>query len=251
MERWLFGARRKKHLPEIDLENVPVHIAIIMDGNGRWAKRHGLPRVAGHRSGMKRVKEIAIAAHDIGVKVLTMYAFSTENWKRPKEEVDFLMHLPQEFFPKEIDELIEKNVQIRMIGNQEHLPNYALAPVLEAIERTRQNTGLILNFALNYGGRDELLRGVRAYIDDVCSGKVNPNDLDETVFSRYLYTVELPDPDLMIRTSGEMRISNFMLWQLAYTELFFSDVCWPDYNKSMFYEAVSHYQQRKRRFGGL
>lgn len=144
MGRWLFGAKQEEQTSKIDLEKVPTHIAIIMDGNGRWAKRHGLPRVAGHRAGMKKVKEITIAAHDIGVKAITMYAFSTENWKRPKEEIDFLMRLPQEFFPKEINDLVEKNVQIRMIGNKEHLPPYALQPVMEAIERTKHNTGLIL-----------------------------------------------------------------------------------------------------------
>lgn len=251
MGRWLFGAKQEEQTSKIDLEKVPTHIAIIMDGNGRWAKRHGLPRVAGHRAGMKKVKEITIAAHDIGVKAITMYAFSTENWKRPKEEIDFLMRLPQEFFPKEINDLVEKNVQIRMIGNKEHLPPYALQPVMEAIERTKHNTGLILNFALNYGSRNELLQGIKAYAEDVMQGNANPSELNEEVFSHYLQTDGLPDPDLLIRTSGELRISNFMLWQLAYTEFFFSDAYWPDFSKSLFYDAIAEYQTRKRRFGGL
>lgn len=241
----------KRILSEIDRNNIPAHVAIIMDGNGRWARKRGLPRVMGHRTGMKKVKEIAIAANELGIKVLTMYAFSTENWKRPKEEVDYLMSLPQEFFPKEIDELAENNVRIRMIGNRENLPNHTLRPVIEAIERTKSNTGMILNFALNYGSRDELLRGVRAYARDVLSGKADPEQLTEAQFASYLQTFDLPDPDLLIRTSGEMRISNFMLWQIAYTELFFSDVYWPDFSKSHFFAAIADYQRRQRRYGAL
>jgi undecaprenyl diphosphate synthase len=252
MRRWNFSfGKRESVLPEINREKVPAHIAIIMDGNGRWAKRRGLPRVAGHRSGMKNVKEIAVAANDLGVQVLTMYAFSTENWKRPKEEVEFLMSLPQEFFPKEIEELVQRNVRIRMIGNRDHLPAYTIQPVTDAIERTKHNTGMILNFALNYGSRDELLQGIRSYVQDVQSGKAEPSALSEAEFSSYLHTHDLPDPDLMIRTSGELRISNFMLWQLAYTELSFTDVYWPDFSKAHFYKAIIDYQQRKRRYGAL
>lgn len=252
MIRRIFGLGKHEHEPpEIHRDKVPAHIAIIMDGNGRWANRRGLPRVAGHHAGMKKVKEIAIAANDLGVQVLTMYAFSTENWKRPKEEVDFLMGLPQEFFPKEIEELIQNNVRIRMIGNKDHLPPYTIEPVINAIERTKDNTGMILNFALNYGSRDEMLQAVRSYVMDVQAGVQSPDDLDDSVFSSYLHTYDLPDPDLMIRTSGELRISNFMLWQLAYTELSFIDVFWPDFSKQHFYAAIADYQRRKRRYGAL
>ncbi|WP_244999136.1 isoprenyl transferase [Paenibacillus aceris] len=237
--------------PEIELDKVPAHVAIIMDGNGRWAKQRGLPRVAGHHSGMKNVKKITMAANEIGVKVLTMYAFSTENWKRPKEEVEFLMKLPQEFFPLEIEELIENNVRIRMTGWKEGLPDYTLNAIEGAIERTKNNTGLILNFALNYGGRKEMIAGVQDMIRDVQSGKLQTEDLDETRFSSYLLTSDLPDPDLLIRTSGELRLSNFLLWQLAYSELWFTEAYWPEFTESLFLQAISEYQRRGRRYGGL
>jgi len=235
----------------LDLTNIPQHVAVIMDGNGRWAKRRGLPRVAGHHSGMKNVKKIAIAASDLGVKVLTMYAFSTENWTRPKDEVDFLMKLPQEFFPMEIDELMENNVQIRMTGLQSGLPESTLKAVTDAIERTKHNTGMILNFALNYGGRKELLLGVQQIIRDVRSGKLDADLIDEDTFSSYMLTCGLPDPDLLIRTSGELRLSNFLLWQLAYSELWFTDLFWPEFGEEHFYQAIAEYQRRARRYGGI
>jgi undecaprenyl diphosphate synthase len=222
-----------------------------MDGNGRWAKQRGLPRVAGHHSGMKNVKKIVMAANDIGVKVLTMYAFSTENWGRPKEEVDFLMKLPQEFFPLEIGELHENNVQVRMSGLREGLPAHTLDAIDGAIEKTKNNTGLILNFALNYGGRKEIVGGIRELIEDVQQGKLRLEDVTEDVFSQYMLTSDLPDPDLLIRTSGELRISNFMLWQLAYTELWFTDDYWPAFTESHFYRAIAEYQRRARRYGGV
>jgi undecaprenyl diphosphate synthase len=235
----------------VDRDHVPAHVAIIMDGNGRWAKQRGLPRVAGHHSGMKNVKKITVAADDLGVKVLTMYAFSTENWKRPKEEVEFLMKLPQEFFPMEIDELVEKNVRIRMTGWKEGLPDYTLKAIEDAIERTKDNTGLILNFALNYGGRKEMLAGVKDIIHDVHEGKLHVDHIDEAVFSQYMLTKDLPDPDLLIRTSGELRLSNFLLWQLAYTELWFTDAYWPEFTEELFMQAIAEYQRRARRYGGL
>lgn len=252
VRNWMRGTKQEKRgAADLDPTNIPAHVAIIMDGNGRWATRRGLPRVAGHRSGMKAVKRIVVAANDIGVKVLTMYAFSTENWVRPKEEVDFLMKLPQEFFPLEIEELVEKNVQIRMIGWEEHLPEYTLKPVQDAIERTKHNTGLILNFALNYGGRRELVEGMKDMYGDLLSGKLSLDEVDEDCFSNYLLTRDLPDPDLLIRTSGELRLSNFMLWQLAYSELFFTNVYWPDFSEHHLYEAIYEYQRRTRRYGGL
>lgn len=234
-----------------DHENIPQHIAIIMDGNGRWAKRRGLPRIAGHRAGMKTVKEITRAANDIGVKVLTLYAFSTENWKRPKDEVEYLMRLPQEYLLTELEELIEQNVQVRMLGKPDQLPNYTLEAVHQAHEKTKKNTGLILNFALNYGSRDEMLYAIQKVAKDVQDGKLDAEEITESKFSDYLYTAGLPDPDLLIRTSGEIRLSNFMLWQLAYAEMFFSDVNWPDFSKEEFYQAIYAYQHRNRRYGAL
>jgi undecaprenyl diphosphate synthase len=251
--KWLGSSQKNgsNMFPDVDLDNVPAHVAIIMDGNGRWAKQRGLPRVVGHHSGMKNVKKITIAASDIGVKVLTMYAFSTENWKRPKEEVEFLMKLPQEFFPLVIGELIEKNVRICMTGWKEGLPEYTLSAIEDAIDRTKDNTGLILNFALNYGGRKEILDGVQDMVQDVQAGKFRLEDLDEETFSKYMLTADLPDPDLLIRTSGELRLSNFLLWQLAYSELWFTDAFWPEFTEDLFYQAIAEYQRRARRYGGI
>lgn len=230
---------------------VPEHVAIIMDGNGRWAKKRGLPRIAGHHSGMKAVKRITIAADTIGVKVLTLYAFSTENWSRPKDEVDYLMKLPQQFLLLELNELIAKNVQVRVIGWREGLPEYTLEALDEAVKKTKHNTGLILNFALNYGSRKEMLEGMKSMNADILNGKIQEEQVDEALFSSYLQTSELPDPDLLIRTSGEQRLSNFMLWQLAYTELYFDSCFWPDFSNESFYQAIEQYQQRIRRYGGL
>lgn len=244
--------RRKDRLgPELLPDNIPHHVAIIMDGNGRWAKNRGLPRVAGHHTGMKAVKRATIAANDIGIKILTLYAFSTENWVRPKEEVDFLMKLPQEFLAIELDELVEKNVQVRMMGYRDRLPNHTLAAMEEAVEKTKNNTGLILNFALNYGGKRELIEGFREIARDVAAGAVRPDDIDEELIHQHLLSSSLPDPDLLIRTSGEQRLSNFMLWQLAYSELWFTDLYWPEFTERDLKEAVLEYQRRTRRYGGL
>lgn len=253
IRKWLFGKQNDPNIEhaEIDPANIPEHVAIIMDGNGRWAKQQGLPRVAGHHSGMKNVKSIAKVANRLGVKVLTLYAFSTENWKRPKDEVDFLMKLPQEFFPKEINELIENNIRIRMMGYKDGLPDYTLKPVEQAIEKTKNNTGMILNFAMNYGSRREIVQGMQELARDVLDGKLSPEDITEQHYASYLLTKDLPDPDLLIRTSGELRISNFMLWQLAYTELWFTDVYWPGFKEEHFLQAIQQYQCRARRFGAL
>lgn len=236
--------------PELG-DNIPGHIAIIMDGNGRWAKQRGLPRIAGHHNGMKAIKRVTKAADALGVKVLTLYAFSTENWKRPKAEVEFLMKLPQEFLSLELDELIENNVRVQMMGNRELLPDFTLAAVREAIERTKDNTGLVLNFALNYGGRDELVEAARALAREAAAGRLDPETIVEADFGRLLLSGDLPDPDLLIRTSGELRLSNFMLWQLAYSEFWFTDVYWPDFGEDQLHEAVREYQRRARRYGGL
>ncbi|MEW9697687.1 isoprenyl transferase [Paenibacillus sp. SI8] len=251
LKKWLGNTAKETDHLDIDLDNVPEHVAIIMDGNGRWAKQRGLPRVAGHHSGMKNVKKITMAANDIGVKVLTMYAFSTENWKRPKEEVEFLMKLPQEFFPLEIEELIQNNIRIRMTGWKDGLPDYTLKAIEGAIERTKDNTGLILNFALNYGGRKEMIAGIHDMIRDVQKGKLQIDDVDEACFSSYMLTSDLPDPDLLIRTSGELRLSNFLLWQLAYSELWFTEAYWPEFTEALFMQAIAEYQRRARRYGGI
>lgn len=239
------------HEYELDTSNIPKHVAIIMDGNGRWAKKRALPRVAGHRAGMKTVKEITKTADEIGVEVLTLYAFSTENWKRPADEVEYLMRLPQEYLASELEELIERNVQVRMVGYEKDLPDYTLKAVIDAREKTRQNTGLILNFALNYGSRAEMIAAVKQIAQEVRDGQIDAEQISEEIFSSHLTTSGLPDPDLLIRTSGELRLSNFMLWQLAYSELWFSDVYWPDFSREHFYEAIKAYQQRNRRYGAL
>ncbi|MDF2722259.1 MAG: pyrophosphate synthase [Paenibacillus sp.] len=236
---------------EINPQNVPKHIAIIMDGNGRWAKRRGLPRIAGHQAGMKAVKKAVTAANDMGVQVLTLYAFSTENWKRPRDEVDFLMKLPQQFLALELDELVEKNVCVRLTGWKEGLPSHTLEAVESAIERTKHNNGLILNFALNYGSRHEIVNAVRNIAEQVRSGDLKPEDITESLISNHLLTQALPDPDLIIRTSGEIRISNFLLWQMAYSELWFTDIYWPEFTEHHLRQAVSEYQRRARRYGAL
>lgn len=235
----------------ISEEGIPVHIAIIMDGNGRWAKKRALPRIAGHNEGMKTVREITRSANQLGVKVLTLYAFSTENWKRPKLEVDFLMRLPEEFLSTFLPELIEENVRVEMIGDMEQLPDHTKKAVQNAMNRTAENDGLILNFALNYGSRTELVQAVRSIIQDVKEERLAEQDVTDATISRYLMTSHLPEPDLLIRTSGEHRLSNFMLWQLAYTEFFFTDVLWPDFSEKHLLEAIASYQKRSRRFGGL
>ncbi|USB32063.1 isoprenyl transferase [Paenibacillus sp. YPG26] len=242
---------QKQTLPSLSQDNVPSHIAIIMDGNGRWANRRGLPRIVGHQNGMKAVKRAAIAADEIGVKYLTMYAFSTENWKRPKDEVDFLMRLPEEFLAIELEELIEKNVRIQMMGHPEELPQHTIAAMEEAIRRTKNNTGLVLNFALNYGSRREIREVFKEAGQQIAAGTLSPDDLTEEWIGSHLHSSELPDPDLLIRTSGELRLSNFMLWQLAYSELWFTDVYWPEFTREHLIQAVAEYQRRTRRYGGL
>lgn len=230
---------------------VPKHVAIIMDGNGRWAKKRALPRIAGHHEGMKVVRKITKMANRLGIEVLTVYAFSTENWKRPKSEVDYLMQLPEEFLGTYLPELVEENVQVKMIGYKDSIPSHTQRAVERAIEDTKNNTGMILNFALNYGSRAEIIDAVKQVLIDMKSGIINEDDLTEDVFSRYLMTGQLEDPDLLIRTSGEIRLSNFMLWQLAYTEFWFTDVLWPDFSEVHFMEAIEAYQKRSRRFGGV
>jgi undecaprenyl diphosphate synthase len=229
--------------------NLPAHVAIIMDGNGRWAKRRGLPRTAGHRAGVKTVKKIVRAAGDLDVSILTLFTFSRENWKRPKYEVSSIMKLLYETTKREINELDENNVRLITTGRIEELPPEKREILKRAKYRTQDNTGLTLNLALNYGGRTEILDAVKRLAQDVKQGELDPDDLNEETFSGYLYTKGLPDPDLLIRTSGEMRISNFLLWQTSYTELYVTNVLWPNFTVKDFYQAIWDYQNRKRRFG--
>lgn len=228
---------------------LPYHVAIIMDGNGRWATKRGLPRVAGHRAGVKSVRAVVEAAGELGVGVLTLYTFSKENWRRPVNEVSTLMKLLASTMKKELNELHEKNVQVRVTGDLEDLPSFALENVLEGVEKTKHNTGLILNLALSYGGRAEIIKAAKEIAEKVKEGELYLGDIDEDIFSDYLYTKNLPDPDLLIRTSGEQRISNFLLWQLAYTEIYLTSTLWPDFGKNEFFEALVWYLKRERRFG--
>lgn len=229
--------------------HIPRHVAIIMDGNGRWAKKRGLPRVAGHNEGIKSVRANVEAAGEIGVKVLTLYTFSKENWFRPRQEVSALMKLLVNTLRREIEDLLNKNVRLQAIGNIEDLPEPAYEELLYGIERTRHNTGLILNLALSYSGRGEILDAVRDIAFKVKAGLIQPEEISEQVISSHLYTYDLPDPDMLIRTSGESRISNFLLWQLSYTELYVTKTLWPDFRKHEFYEAIINYLNRERRFG--
>lgn len=220
-----------------------------MDGNGRWAEARGLSRNDGHRAGLDAVRAIVRAAHDLGVRWLTLYAFSFENWNRPKAEVDQLMGLPEEFFETEMENLMANRVRVRTIGRSELLPPAVRRRVVEAVAKTRGNTGMNLVFALSYGGRQEIVDAARRLARDVEAGKVDPDRIDEKTFSGCLYDPELPDPDLLIRTGGEERVSNFLLWQIAYTELYTTDVMWPDFGKSQLIGAILDYQGRERRFG--
>ncbi|PTM58972.1 isoprenyl transferase [Desmospora activa] len=258
LKDWLVGYQSApdkddgEWIPHLQDGPLPKHVAVIMDGNGRWAKKRGLPRMAGHRAGMKSVRHVTRAADDLEkIEALTLYSFSTENWKRPKDEINYLMSLPEEFIRTDLDELVERNIQVRMLGNKEELPSHTVDAIGKFEEATADNTGMVLNFAMNYGSRFEIIQATRKIIDDVKSGKMNRDDVDETLFNQYLLTANLPEPDLMIRTSGEMRISNFMTWQLAYSELWFTDVLWPDFGRKEFFEAIQDFQRRSRRYGAV
>jgi undecaprenyl diphosphate synthase len=235
----------------IDFNNLPKHIAVIMDGNGRWATQKGVARIFGHRNAVQSVKEVVEGCGELGVKFLTLYAFSTENWGRPKDEVDGLMELLVNTLKKEIKSLHENRVKLKTIGNIDHLPKLCQTNLAEAIEATSKNTGLTLVLALSYSGRWEITQAVRRLLADSMEGKVNPEDINEDRFANYLATAGIPDPELLIRTSGEMRISNFLLWQLAYTEFFMTQKLWPDFRKEDLYEAICDYQSRERRFGKI
>ena len=235
----------------IDIDKLPLHVAIIMDGNGRWAKQRSLPRLAGHKVGMERVKEIVESAANIGIQYLSLYAFSTENWKRPKDEVDGLMKLLVYYLKLELNNLNKNNIKVVTLGEISKIPVGPRSEVEKAVEKTKDNNKMILNIALNYGGRDEILKGVKGIVNDIKKGKMKIDDLDENIFSDYLYTKGQSDPDLLIRPSGELRLSNFMLYQIAYTEFWFSNIYWPDFTEEYFYQAIIDYQKRDRRFGGI
>lgn len=230
---------------------IPKHIAIIMDGNGRWANKRALPRIAGHHEGMKVVRKITRVANELGVEVLTLYAFSTENWKRPKQEVEYLMKLPEEFLGTFLPELVAQNVRVQMMGDPDAIPEHTRRAVERAMDDTKENTGLILNFALNYGSRDEIARAIKQIAAEVKAGHLSENEINDQLISQYLMTSKINDPDLLIRTSGEHRLSNFMLWQLAYTEFWFTDVLWPDFTENELIEAIYQFQARHRRYGGV
>lgn len=230
---------------------VPRHVAIILDGNGRWAKKRMLPRNAGHAAGSKNVEKICAAAWDMGIEYVTMYAFSTENWSRPKEEVDALMKLLHSYLKDCLKTSKKNNMQVKVIGDISRLDKDLQERIVELEEVSSKNTGLHFQVALNYGGRDEIKRGVAAIAKEVKEGKLSPEDIDENVISSHLDTNGIPDPDLMIRTSGELRLSNYLLWQLAYAEFYFTDVLWPDFGKKDLQKAVEFYQSRDRRFGGV
>jgi len=239
-----------KTLPlDLDRDRLPQHVACIMDGNGRWAKQRGLPRIAGHRQGARILKDLVRCCQDWGIPTLTVYAFSTENWQRPLKEVEFLMRLFERLLRKELAEMHREGVRLQFLGDLSELPETLQAAMQHACDTTAHNQGVTFNVAVNYGSRLEITRACQAIAQQVQQGLLQPEDIDETAISQQLYTLDGPDPDLLIRTSGEQRLSNYLLWQLAYTELYFTDRLWPDFDRTAFHEALLAYQQRDRRFG--
>lgn len=234
---------------DLKRERLPRHVAVIMDGNGRWAKRQGLPRIMGHKAGVDALKDLLRCCKDWGIQALTAYAFSTENWGRPLEEVDFLMTLFQRVLRQELREMMQENVQIHFVGNLNALPRALQEEIKWSMAETQQNRDIQFTVATNYGGRQEILEATRAIASQVQQGLLQPDEIDEAVFERHLYTAGICDPDLLIRTSGEMRISNFLLWQMAYAEIYFTETFWPDFDRAEFHRALCAYQQRDRRFG--
>ena len=241
----------RKRSVELDMTSMPEHIAFIMDGNGRWAKKRGMPRLVGHNAGTETLKKIVKESKRLGIKYVTFYAFSTENWKRPNEEVDGLMNILVKFIKSEIDEIHKNDIKVNILGDLERLPNYAKEQVNYALNLTQNNQSMQFNIALNYGGRDEILYAVKQIAYDVKVNALNIEDIDENIFSSYLYTKGMPDPDLLIRTSGEVRLSNFLLWQLAYSEFTFDSRYWPDFDEGAYQKAIYEYQNRNRRFGAI
>ena len=242
---------RKKRLAEIDMNNLPVHIGVIMDGNGRWAKRRGLPRSAGHQAGADTLKKIVTECNNLGIKYITVYAFSTENWKRPKEEVNFLMNLLLSYLKDSEKTLAKENVVIRAIGARAELSEEIRQQIKKTEEFTKNNTGIVMNIALNYGSREELTEAAKELAKKAVSGEIEPSQITEDMLSSKLYTSGQPDPDLIIRTSNELRLSNFLMWQAAYSELYFTKTLWPDFSVRDLHNAILEYQSRNRRYGGV
>ncbi|MDD2318493.1 MAG: isoprenyl transferase [Geobacteraceae bacterium] len=236
---------------KLDPEKLPKHLAIIMDGNGRWAQERMLKRIVGHRKGVETVRTIVEESSLLGIKFLTLFAFSSENWLRPKTEVRSLMALLKAYLAKETSRLMTNNIRFAVIGDRSDLPEDVDRAVADAIEKTSRNTGMVLTLALSYGSRQEITNAVSRLADDLLSGQLSREEISEERISSYLYTSDIPEPDFLIRTSGEMRISNFLLWQIAYTELYFTEVNWPDFNKQEFYRALANYQARERRYGQI
>src|SRR5438552_976470 len=244
-------AKAQDLVRQIDRKALPAHIAIIMDGNGRWARKRGLPRVAGHRAGINAVREVVEASAELGIHVLTLYAFSVENWKRPQTEVSTLMQLLKDYLNKELDNIHKNNIRFRTLGRTDQLDASVRRELDKGIARTSSNTGMIFNVALNYGGRAEIVDAVNQILRNGGSTAAGNGGITETQFAEHLYTAGLPDPDLLIRTSGELRISNFLLWQIAYAEIWVTDTLWPDFGKQHLYEAIIAFHKRERRYGGL
>jgi undecaprenyl diphosphate synthase len=236
-------------MEELDRNKLPKHLAIIMDGNGRWARERMLKRIIGHQKGVETVRHIVEESSALGINYLTLFAFSSENWLRPKSEVRSLMALLKKYIKMEANRLMKNNIRFNVIGNLQELPEDVNEEVSAAVRKTSANTGMVLTLALSYGARQEILQAVKRIACDIAAGKTGAENLDEEYFSDYLYTAGLPEPDFLIRTSGEMRISNFLLWQIAYTEMYFTDVNWPDFGKEEFYKALGNFQARERRYG--
>ena len=236
---------------KLDLENIPKHVVIIMDGNGRWAKNRNMPRTFGHKEGTKRVIEIVEAAYKINIKSLTLYAFSTENWKRPSDEISKLMDLLAFYIKSQLEKIKKNNVKIKVLGDYTVFPEQIVKLINGALQETKSNDKMILNIGLNYGGQSEIVRASKNIYKDIISGKINIDDINTESFKDYLYTSGQDDLDLLIRPSGELRVSNFLLYQLAYSEFYFSNILWPDFHENEFYKAIYDFQQRNRRYGGL
>ena len=236
---------------KLDLENIPKHVGIIMDGNGRWAKKRKMPRTFGHREGTKRVIEIVEAAYKINIKSLTLYAFSTENWKRPDEEISKLMDLLAYYIKNQLEKIKKNNIRINVLGDYKAFPDKIVRLIETALQETKSNDKMILNIGLNYGGQSEIVRASKLICEDVIAGRVSLEDIDVESFKDYLYTREQEELDLLIRPSGELRVSNFLLYQLAYSEFYFSNILWPDFHENDFYKAIYDFQKRNRRYGGL
>lgn len=236
-------------MPEIDQNNLPRHIAIIMDGNGRWAKQHAMGRIRGHKKGAQAVRTTVTACHELGISYLTLFAFSSENWGRPSDEINALMSLMEDYLDQEASTMQKQGIKLTTIGDIDRLYSPVQKKLLDVKKLTEHNDKMVLNLALSYGGRDEMIAAVKKMISDHADGKLKMDDINQDLVSRYLYTGGMPDPDLLIRTSGEYRISNFLLWQLAYAELYFTDVLWPDFKKDDLFRAIAVYQSRERRFG--